>query len=143
MPLSRFVPVNSALAAEYERQRLVPPCILGMCPMVAPASINTPNYYAVCAAGRCVGIDVRESPLSACTSDADCYLRSGTTCCGCGSNNLIAVSYRAPVEATFCGPDRACAADCAGPSAPPGVAAFCSLGHCRVNYPGAIDAGAN
>jgi hypothetical protein len=58
---------------------------------------------------------VRLTELSACASSSGCYLRSGTTCCGCGSDTLIAVSGSANVEQVFCAPAAGCGADCAAP----------------------------
>jgi hypothetical protein len=90
-----------------------------------------------------VGLDVRTSPLSACSTTDECILRNGTSCCGCGTGDLIAVSSKANAEAAFCGANGGCAADCVGAPVPPGVAAYCSMGHCLVKYPDLVsDAGA-
>ena len=108
-------------------------CHLPNCPVLGPGEANAPNYYAACESGHCQPVDVRTSALSACTADTDCALRNGTTCCGCGGGNLIAVSKQANVEQTFCasGP---CAADCTSSPLPPGVTAICTTGHCAVRY---------
>jgi hypothetical protein len=133
VPLSAFIPVNRKNDAAYKMQQPIPPCVSSQCPDVPPSSVNTKNYYAACESGRCQAIDVRTSSLSACSSDSECYLRSGTTCCGCGSN-WIAVSSRANAGAVFCG-NSACAADCVSAPVPPGVSAVCSAGQCSVQYP--------
>ena len=141
VPLSRFILVNSKLDAAYKKQQVVPPCPFGSCGPVPPNMVNASNYYAECEAGRCVGLDVRTSPLSACSTDAECILRSGTSCCGCGAGDLIAVSSKANVEVAFCGTNGGCAADCVSAPVPPGVAPYCSLGHCLVKYPDLVSDG--
>lgn len=141
VPLSRFVLVNSKLDPAYKKQEIVPPCVSSWCAPVPPEMVNSPNYYAECVANRCLGLDVRTSELSACTSNADCILRNGTSCCGCGTGNWIAVSSKANVEAAFCGSTGSCAADCVSAPVPPGVAPNCSMGHCLVKYPDSVSEG--
>jgi hypothetical protein len=132
-PLSAFTAINSAFETTFNNNR--PGCLAFiMCPApLPPGEGNRPNYFAACEAGHCQPHDVRTTLLSACTSDDDCYLRSGTTCCGCGTGDLIAVSKTANVEQAFCGASRACAADCVSAPLPPGLSAVCSAGHCRVH----------
>jgi hypothetical protein len=135
IPLSRYTPVNGKYDVAYRAQEPQLACVSGGCPAVAPGSQNAPNYYAACQAGRCRVLDVRTSSLSVCTTDSQCYLRSGTSCC-CGNDGPIAVSSSANPEAAFCGANGGCAADCVGAPLPTGVAAVCSLsGHCFVRYP--------
>ena len=132
--MSWFVAINGASTAAYQKTIPVCPCIVSQCAPVPIGQANTPNYYATCEAGRCQVKDVRTSPVSACAADTDCTLRSGATCCGCGNENLIAVSLKVDVEAVFCPPDVRCAADCAS-SVPAGVSAVCRAGHCAVHLP--------
>jgi len=137
VPLSEFFAINRSRVEAFNSMPGVdknrPPCPAIGCPMSQPGTANIPNYYASCESGHCQPVDVRTSALSACTADTDCALRNGTTCCGCGGGNLIAVSKQANVEQTFCaaGP---CAADCIASPLPPGVTAVCSTGHCAVRY---------
>ncbi len=109
------------------------PCVSGECEVLPPDQVQLPNYYAQCIVGECQILDVRTSNLSACTTPAQCYLRSGTSCCGCGSDNLVAVSNEAPVEQVLCAPMAGCAADCVTP-VPSNASAECTRGHCFVDY---------
>jgi hypothetical protein len=142
VPISSYTAINSSQVEAYNNSRPIPPCAAAQCLAPPPGVATSQNYYAVCESGTCQPVDVRQTALSACTDDTDCYLRAGTTCCGCGSNNLIAVSKKVNVEQVFCGPGHACAADCAAAPLPPGVAAYCSAGHCLVRYP-IYEAGTN
>jgi hypothetical protein len=132
--LSAFTAINRSNEEAYNRSHPPAPCLAIACPVVPPGEANFPNYYAACVSDHCQPVDVRTSSLSACTDSSDCYLRSGTTCCGCGNGNLIAVSKKANVEQAFC-QGSACAADCAVAPLPPDVSAVCSAGHCLVRYP--------
>jgi hypothetical protein len=70
------------------------------------ASAPNPNLGATCRAGNCEGFDVRKSEaLSGCTTDDDCTLRMGVSCCeGCGSNewDLIAVNKSGALTKAVC-----------------------------------------
>jgi hypothetical protein len=60
--------------------------------------------------------------------------RAGTTCCGCGNTDGVAVSIKADVEQVFCTPAAGCAADCTS-SVPPCLSAYCNAsGHCALSY---------
>jgi hypothetical protein len=132
--MSAFTAINGASVAAYERSHPACPCVAEACAPVPIGQANAPNYYATCELGRCQVEDVRTSPVSACTADSDCTLRSGATCCGCGNDNLIAVSVKVDAEALFCPPGVRCAADCAS-TVPAGVSAVCQAGHCVVHLP--------
>jgi hypothetical protein len=134
VPISAFIGINSSSQEAYNKSHPPAPCVAIGCPSVGPGEANYPNYFASCESGQCQPVDVRTSPLSACSDSSECGLRSGTTCCGCGSGNLIAVSKKVNVEQAFCGPGGACAADCAVAPLPPDVSALCSAGHCIVHY---------
>jgi hypothetical protein len=131
--LSAFTAINRASEEAYNKSHPPAPCLAIACLAPPPGEANTPNYFAACESGQCRPMDVRTGPLSACSDNTDCYLRSGTTCCGCGNGNLIAVSKKANVEAAFCG-GSACAADCVSAPLPPNVSAVCASGHCLVRY---------
>jgi len=141
VPISGFIAINSAHDAEYRASGgPTPPCLAISCPDPAPGAANTPNYYAACESGHCQVLDVRTSELSACGSVTECWVRSGTSCCGCGSDDLIAVSTQANVEQAFCGASGGCVGDCASGPLAPGMSVACVAGHCRVAYP-AVDTG--
>jgi hypothetical protein len=137
VPLSAFTAINSKSVLDYTNSHPICPCIYAPCQVVLPEQRNVPNYIATCDQGQCKAIDIRTSALTACTSDADCYLRSGTSCCaGCGTDNLVAFSNKANVQTTLCagGPFSCPAIACATPP-PAGVSPFCNVsGHCVVNY---------
>ena len=133
-PLTSFTAINSANVAEYWRSLPQLMCIGTACPYLPPDQVNTPNYYATCEQGHCQAVDLRTSPLSACSTSSDCYIRAGTTCCGCGNTDWVAASIRANVEQVFCAPAAGCAADCTT-SAPPCLSTYCnSSGHCALSY---------
>jgi hypothetical protein len=135
VPLSSYTAINSTYVTEY-RQSIPPvPCIvlIGGCPVLTPDQLGTPNYYATCEQGHCQVVDLRTSPLSTCLSSSDCYIRSGTTCCGCGNTDWVAASTKANVEQLFCAPAAACTADCT--VTPSCLSAFCNVsGHCALSY---------
>ena len=137
---ARFIPVNGKYDALFRKLQPVPPCIDLPCDPI-PGTDTLRYYFGECIAGRCRASDVRTSAVSACKADADCYLRGGTTCCGCGGPlDTIAVSHRADAELAFCGARGHCAEDCSAYPDPPGYAADCVSGHCAV-YSGGIDGG--
>jgi hypothetical protein len=146
VPISSFVAINGACDADYRNTGPAPPCVAFLCPDIPAGAANTPNYYAECESGHCQVLDVRTSQLSACGSDSDCEVRSVTSCYGCGSGGLIAVSTQANVDQAFCGASGGCVvvdgpaayADiiyCASGPLPPGMSVACVAGHCRVAYP--------
>jgi hypothetical protein len=143
VPLSAFTAINVKSVPDYQKSHPVCPCVMIACQLVAPEQRNVPNYIATCEQGQCKAIDIRTSALTACTSSADCFLRSGTSCCpGCGTD-MVAFSNKANVQAALCaaGP-MACPAIACAPAMPVGLSAVCNPnGHCVVNYPQIVDAG--
>jgi hypothetical protein len=79
-------------------------------------------------------------PLTACTSNQDCRLRSKSCCeCGGATDGDSIIALRIDAEADYarlvCDPDQACD-DCVSPL-PAAARAECFNGHCTVNgYPG-------
>jgi hypothetical protein len=88
------------------------------------------NLFATCVDASCVAVDVRASPLSACTSDDEC-VAIGRDCCRCDPR-FVAVRadqemayYRAQCgEVPLCSPCR--------PDLPNAPAARCVAGHCAI-----------
>ncbi len=109
-----------------------------VCPMPDPicpdcAVMVNPSLGATCNEGRCEAFDVRQLPLSACTTDDACRIRT-RDCCECGGaidpGSLIAVrgDARAEYQLLVCD-DLACP-ECA-PSYPTDLEAYCADdGHC-------------
>lgn len=145
VPLSAFTAINLAGAAEYWKVHPPCPCILSVCPTVAPEERNIPSYAATCEQGQCKAIDIRTSALTACTDSSDCYLRSGTNCCvDCTTDNMVAFSLKADVQTALCGVGPvACPAIGCDIALPVGLVAVCdSSSHCVAIYPQVVDAGA-
>ncbi len=106
-------------------------------PAACPACARPldPTLVATCDAGRCRVVDLLATDLTACTSDADCHLRTNE-CCECGGatdlEHLVAVgpSGNAGMMELLCDPGSGCA-KCL-PSYP-SLPALCSSGRCTVS----------
>lgn len=99
-------------------------------------SMPAPNLVAICEAARCAERDVRQLPLSECSADADCVLRT-RDCCECGGatdlGSLIAVraDARSDYAALVCEPGSGCP-ECE-PVYPTDIEAYCETdGHCAI-----------
>jgi hypothetical protein len=109
------------------------------CPDIAcieppPGQANRPYYAALCEAGRCAPVDIRQSFLTACKQDSDCYLRWGTGCCeGCGGE-LVALSKLVDFYGAVCGDQVVPCLACVPPSIPDTTKAYCdpATAHCGV-----------
>jgi hypothetical protein len=103
------------------------------CPELPCAPCPEPGYSkwlaATCDSGHCVAFDARENPITECVDDADCVLRGGLDCCGCGSD-IVSVNRGFDLEQLFCA-EGGCAADCA-PNIPPDSHAICRQGRCDI-----------
>jgi hypothetical protein len=127
--VDEFEAVNQAYAAYND-----PECQLVDCEYCEPPPA-TEQFGARCAAGTCEVYDVRESDLSTCTSDDDCRLRSGLSCCeGCGDGNWVAVSNNATLlYEELCGTEPLPCPACE-PIHPEDFEAICGAqGHCIVS----------
>jgi hypothetical protein len=108
-------------------------CGLVDCEYCPPPAEIAP-YGARCDAGTCEVYDIRKSPLSACTTDADCRLRAGLSCCqGCGSGaDWVAVSTDDRVEQELCDGGAVPCPACV-PIVPEDLIAVCGDdGHCAL-----------
>ena len=129
----------TAYNGQYEAQ--VNPCAAGdvacgACPPVEPLQNTRQFFVPDCVRGECIVQDIRESDVTACKTDNDCRLRSGTGCCeGCGSGGgFVAVRTGGSFEKLVCGEfSPPCAACDAVP--PSNAVAVCNPdGHCSVAY---------
>jgi hypothetical protein len=109
-----------------------------VCELVDCDSCDAPpeseHFAATCNAGSCEIMDIRKSELSACTTDADCRLRAGLSCCeDCSSASWVAVSVDSPaVLGALCGPNPLPCPPCV-PIYPEDLIAVCgSNGHCEL-----------
>jgi hypothetical protein len=126
-----FVGINRDFVDSYHSARgcEIVPCV--PCPPVDEGERTSQYYAATCESGRCVVLDVRESPITQCTEDADCILRDGVACCqGCDGTGIVAVNRNADLEHLVCG-DRDQGCPPCEPQFPPNMAPICSEGRCR------------
>lgn len=107
--------------------RDVPAC--EPCPVVGAGVLK----YLVpeCVRGQCGVADLRESRFTACESDADCVVRSGTACCPeCNTSQQVALRKDAEIEKLVCNGTSLCSA-----CAPSLSRAVCSAGRCAIQDP--------
>jgi hypothetical protein len=116
------------------------------CP-TCPSVVYDGSIQAVCrspdgaAPPRCVAIDVRTEPLSACKTDDDCMLRTAGCCAECAPSgfrppheNVIALARdaRLAYQALVCRDGETCGLDCEYRH--PAIHAVCDreTNHCRI-----------
>lgn len=106
--LADFTPVNEKNLAAFRKSTCPSPETVDCpgCPTLIDKSL-----MSFCQAGRCAPIDLRTHPFSACTTDADCVLRT-SECCECGGDatNPITINQasRAAYEKEVCKPGTGC-----------------------------------
>jgi hypothetical protein len=114
------------------------PVACAPCPL-PPAGQGTLKYFVPdCVAGQCVVEDLRTSPVTACTTSAECKVRRGTGCCeSCDNGDLIGTRNDGSFEKLVCGgAPTPCAACLPGTT---GAQPYCANGRCEVALP--ADAG--
>jgi hypothetical protein len=98
-----------------------------------------PNLIAACVQNECRVVDVLELQLNACSTDADCRLRTHD-CCECGGDQSIEglISINASAEGDLvdlvCDPNTAC--DECAPLPPLDATPICDGGRCLVRWDG-------
>jgi hypothetical protein len=127
-----LVAIRSDATTTYTEYRGCSQVMCEACLEVAPNQRTGRYFYAACSEGQCLVRDLRTTPLSECTTAADCTLRCGTACCSsCNPENVISLRKDADTIEEFCGgiatPCPLC--DC---SVAPAVSADCIAGHCTV-----------
>jgi hypothetical protein len=111
-----------------------------VCPVPEPCprcpSFDVPELVPTCAAGQCKVVDLRMEAITACTTDAECRIRT-TSCCECGGDpRYVAVSTTTESDAyaaLVCPTGTACP-ECV-PVYPDTVVARCVAGHCEATVP--------
>jgi hypothetical protein len=97
---------------------------------------STTGIIAVCNAGRCEPMDIRQSDVTACTASSGCRVRWGAGCCEDRTENrdiLTAISDRTLLRELTCS-DRFTACG-AWPDLPEDVHAACGAsGHCELVF---------
>ncbi|XYH96550.1 BPTI/Kunitz domain-containing protein [Sorangium sp. So ce1128] len=130
-----FVAVHRATAEDYQESTGCGDVACAPCPEVGEAERTSQYFTATCDGGRCVVLDVRESPLTQCTDDSECVLRDGVGCCeGCDGTGIVALDQSADIRGLVCPDDFGACPPCA-PVYPPGMTAVCSEGRCRPEMP--------
>jgi hypothetical protein len=92
------------------------------------AIMTNPHLGAICRASHCAAVDVRTDATSSCTTDADCMLRFGLSCCEmCAGTDaeLTAIRQDALHDLTTCAPNQG--------ACPPCVPTYPTRAHARCN----------
>jgi len=141
-PIANYTAINGAYEMQFDAQCAAVDC--AGCPPGVQPGINDPFYYFVptCelpadaplgSSGHCAIVDLRATEITACKTDSDCSLRSGTACCsGCGDR---VVSINGDQGAALS--DLVCGTEPLGcPACAPifdDYRAGCTDGRCQVN----------
>jgi hypothetical protein len=109
-------------------------------PPCPPISCEPAPVYIIplCIEGRCQAIDIRQDKLTSCSTDTQCRLRWGTTCCEpCGTppvQLLVAVNSQVSYDQTVCGMGTGCP-ECVTAPYPTAAKALCGAdNHCTVAW---------
>ncbi|XXX75471.1 BPTI/Kunitz domain-containing protein [Sorangium sp. So ce134] len=130
-----YVAVHRDLATDFWNTTGCGDVSCAPCQEVGEAESTSQYFTAACEAGSCVVLDVRESPLTECTQDADCILRDGVGCCEeCGGKGIVALNANADLEALVCPEGFGACPPCA-PVYPEGMTAVCLEGRCQPKMP--------
>jgi hypothetical protein len=103
----------------------------GACPEIDELERTSQYFVSTCQNGACTIVDIRETPVTECSTTGDCQLRDGAECCGAGCDGagLVAVQPQAFDDLLCKGVEH-----CAGCPLriPSEFAAVCSSGRCSV-----------
>ncbi|WP_234022637.1 BPTI/Kunitz domain-containing protein [Sorangium cellulosum] len=100
---SAFVAIHRDAVADFWNASGCGETACTPCQEVSEAERTAQYFAAACEGGRCVVVDVRESPLTECTQDADCALRDGVGCCeSCDGRGIVALNQSADLGALVC-----------------------------------------
>jgi hypothetical protein len=127
------IALNQAALDAYSNSVCDPAQQCPDCPAPAP----DPTLIATCQQGQCEVVDLTTSPITACSGDTACVIRTNA-CCECGGpmdqGSIIAINHDsgASYAALVCNPDATCA-DCL-PVYPTSVQAVCNSGHCLAKW---------
>jgi Kunitz/Bovine pancreatic trypsin inhibitor domain len=121
--------LNSAHLSEQIATR---PCAnVGACAPCPSVSVfvETGKYFrAVCVAGQCSALDVRQSPYTECSDGGGCTLRNGVDCCLNCMGDYVAVS----ANANFCPNGAEPCGKCSPVPPPSGLVAVCDAKRCML-----------
>jgi hypothetical protein len=122
-------------AADYREQACGTDAGSGGCPDCA--GLPDVDLQAFCRDGACATVDVRNDPISSCSSDDDCVAVHGVCCGPCDSERgLVAINKTRASEfkSQICDPR----VDCAGCPPPASVTVVCDYAvtkHCMILRP--------
>ncbi len=126
-----FVAIHRDATTDFWNATMCVDVACSPCQEVSEAERTAQYFTAACESGRCVVLDVRESPLTECTQDADCALRDGLGCCEeCGGKGIVALNQSADLGAIVCPEGFGACPPCA-PVFPEGMKAACVEGRCQ------------
>jgi hypothetical protein len=129
--LSTLVPVNVAYTSQVA-PRCVADCVA--CPAPPPNADVGQYFAATCTSGQCSIVDIRQTSLTQCSTDAECSLRAGSGCCeGCGSSGWIALSDPTGLGKLVCGTEPVGCPACF-PMPDPYLSAACIGSRCVTQY---------
>ena len=122
--------LNAAHLADYSASK---PCASAgaclPCASVGETTATRKYFRAVCVAGQCSALDVRQSPLTACVDASDCSLRNGVACCQSCMEGFVAVN----TSANFCPDGNDPCPKCAIALPDQALFAACVDGHCQLD----------
>jgi hypothetical protein len=127
-----FVALNRRYASDYDRAAGCEGVQCAPCQSV-PEETRTSQYFVpTCKLGRCIAVDIRATPVTACASAADCHLRDGAACCeGCDGTGLVSIASEAALSALACGAEPVGCPPCV-PLIPATFVPACNAGRCAV-----------
>jgi hypothetical protein len=127
----QLVAINFAHLSAYENSHCsdTPPCV--PCRPITEIEQTGKYFKPVCRNAHCTLIDTRESPLSECQKNSDCFLRDGAECCAeCDGSGWVPLNK----TADLCGGVPIGCDDCA--SLPPNdLDVVCLSGRCSLVSP--------
>ncbi|WP_437576129.1 BPTI/Kunitz domain-containing protein [Sorangium sp. So ce887] len=130
-----FVAIHRDATTDFWNATMCVDVSCSPCQEVSEAERTSQYFTAACESGRCVVLDVRESPLTECTQDTDCALRDGVGCCEeCGGKGIVALNQSADLRAIVCPEGFGACPPCA-PVFPEGMTAVCVEGRCQPSTP--------
>lgn len=140
--LASYTAINSANEMQFFARCATVDC--APCGSTLAPTLNDPSLYfvATCrkpadaapdAPGKCVVVDLRATELTACKTQSDCGLRSGTGCCSGCSGRLVALngSHAPELSDLVCGSEEPTACPACAPIFD-GYRATCVEGRCSV-----------
>jgi hypothetical protein len=105
----------------------------GPCPEIDELERTAQYFVSTCQNGACTIVDIRETAVTQCGTDADCELRDGASCCReCDGSGLVAVEPHALADLMCHGIEHCVGCPPPIPPPPPEFVPVCSTGRCSV-----------